>query len=136
MNTFQKPMMNKQRILLIEDTWECQQLVRAVLTHYGYDVCMADDGEQGVKLARTLSPDLILMDIHLPGIDGLEAVRQIKAVPALISVPVVALTAADEAADFERAMAAGCAAYLGKPFSPSKLVDIICQLLEGAATCA
>ena len=117
--------MSKQRILHIEDTIECQQLVTAVLTHYGYEVFRADDGEQGVEMARTIQPDLILMDLHLPGIDGLEAARLIKSTPSLDSVPIIALTAADEAADYQRALAAGCIAYLGKPFSPSELVALI-----------
>jgi two-component system cell cycle response regulator DivK len=124
--------MTKIRILHIEDTVECQQLVSAVLTHYGYEVFRADDGEQGIEMARSLAPDLILMDLHLPGIDGLEATRQIKAILAMSSVPIIALTAADEAADCQRALAAGCLAYLGKPFSPSELVALVRQCCSSA----
>jgi two-component system cell cycle response regulator DivK len=122
--------MTKQRILHIEDTQECQQLVAAVLTYHGYEVLCAEDGEQGVEMARTMQPDLILMDLHLPGIDGLEATRQIKDIPTVASVPIIALTAADEASDYERALAAGCETYLGKPFSPSELVALVRQHSE------
>lgn len=122
--------MTAKLILQIEDTWECQQLVCAVLTFHQYEVVATDTGEEGVLLAAQLKPDLILMDIHLPGIDGLEATHQIKSQPCLAHIPIIALTAADELQDTQRALDAGCCAYLGKPFSPARLVALIQQHLE------
>lgn len=122
--------MGGKRILHVEDTLECQQLVHAVLTHHGFAVLTAGDGAEGVKKARRMRPDLILMDIHLPVLDGLESTRQIRRTPSLSSVPIIALTAADEEADYQRAIAAGCNAFMSKPFSPSQLVTIISQYIE------
>jgi CheY-like chemotaxis protein len=119
--------MSRKYVLHVEDTWECQQLVHAVLTHNGFEVVTAENGERGVALAQENPPDVILMDIHLPGIDGLEATKQIRSLPNLSHVPVIALTAADEELDHKRAIAVGCADYLSKPFSPSHLLTLIRQ---------
>jgi two-component system cell cycle response regulator DivK len=119
-----------KRILHVEDTWECHELVRAILTFHGYEVLHAEDGGNGVTLAQETCPDLVLMDIHLPRIDGLEATRQIRSTPGLESLPIIALTAADDDDDYQRAMAAGCNAYLSKPFSLSELVTLVSQYCE------
>ena len=126
--------MNGKRVLHIEDTAECQQLVQAVLTYHGYEVLTAADGAEGVKMAQTERPDIILMDVHLPVFDGLEATRRIRMLPEVGHVPIIALTAADEEADYHRALAAGCNAYMGKPFSPSHLVTLVCQYAEREST--
>lgn len=117
--------MNSKRILHIEDTWECRRLVSAVLRHHGYEVLEAEDGLEGVTLALEAKPALILMDIHLPGIDGMEATRRIKSVPEMAHVPVIAVTATDMESDYDRVMASGCCGYLPKPFSPSQLIAIV-----------
>lgn len=119
-------------ILHIEDTWECQQLVRAVLTYHGYQVVSAETGEEGVELVQKLHPSAILMDVHLPGIDGLEATRQIRNLPSTSNIPIIALTATDESVDAQRAANAGCNAYLSKPFSPARLVSLVRQYAEQA----
>lgn len=126
--------MGRKRVLHVEDTMECQQLVQAVLTFYGYEVLTARDGEEGVKMAQTSHPDLILMDLHLPVIDGLEATRQIRSMPETACIPIVALTASDEEVDFQRALAAGCDTYMSKPFSPSHLVALIGHYAEAEST--
>jgi two-component system cell cycle response regulator DivK len=119
--------MNRKRILHVEDTIECQQLVQAVLTFYGYEVLTAKNGAEGVAMAKSACPDVILMDLHLPVFDGLEATRQLRSMPETAFTPIIALTASDEQVDYERSLAAGCTAYMSKPFSPSELVDLICQ---------
>jgi CheY-like chemotaxis protein len=126
--------MSGRRILHVEDTIECQQLVEAVLKYYGYEVLTARDGAEGVMLAQSNHPDVILMDLHLPTLDGLEATRQIRSMPGVAHIPIIALTASDEQTDYQRAMTAGCNAYLGKPFSPSHLVALIGQYVEKEST--
>ena len=125
--------MTSKLILHIEDTWECQQLAQAIIRHHGYEIITVDSGEEGVAFVQSRQPDLILMDINLPGIDGLEATRQIRNLPGLASVPVVALTATDEAAASHLAVAAGCNAYISKPYSPARLIAAIQQLCQQEA---
>jgi two-component system cell cycle response regulator DivK len=122
--------MTSKLILHIEDTRECQQLVRAILTYNGYEIITVESAEEGVALAQTERPDLILMDINLPGMNGLEATRQIRGLPALSAVPIVALTATDEASTIQQAAEAGCSAYLSKPFSPTRLVSTVSQFCQ------
>lgn len=116
-----------KKILHVEDTPECQQLVQAVLTYHGYEVLTASNGAEGVELAQSYRPDIILMDLHLPVLDGLDATRRIRSMPEMACIPIIALTASDEAMDHERALMAGCNAYMSKPFSPSHLVSLIGQ---------
>jgi two-component system cell cycle response regulator DivK len=114
-----------KRILYIEDNFQNKRLVRKILTAKGYEVLEADDGLTGVELAGKEMPDLILMDISLPGIDGVEATQRIKAFERTAVIPVIALTANAMRGDRERFIAAGCDDYLPKPISTSDLVDII-----------
>lgn len=114
-----------KRILYIEDNFQNKRLVRKILTAKGYEVLEADDGLTGVELAGKEMPDLILMDISLPGIDGVEATQRIKAYERTAVIPVIALTANAMRGDRERFIAAGCDDYLPKPISTSDLVDII-----------
>lgn len=114
-----------KRILYIEDNFQNKRLVRKILTAKGYEVLEADDGLTGVELASKEMPDLILMDISLPGIDGVEATQRIKAFERTSVIPIIALTANAMRGDRERFIAAGCDDYLPKPISTADLVNII-----------
>jgi two-component system, cell cycle response regulator DivK len=110
------------KILLIEDHEDNRRIVRDLVTKAGYELAEATTGEDGVAMASTLAPDLILMDIQLPGIDGYEATRRIKADPARRHVPIIAVTSYALSGDEAIARAAGCDGYITKPFSPRVLL--------------
>ncbi len=114
-----------KRILYVEDNFQNKRLVRKILTAKGYEVLEADNGEAGVSLAFQEKPDLILMDISIPGIDGIEATRLIKENPETNAIPIVALTANAMRGDRERFLAAGCDDYLPKPISTPDLLRVI-----------
>jgi two-component system, cell cycle response regulator DivK len=118
-----------QRILAIEDHEENRRLLRDLLTSVGYELIEAVTGEEGVVLAEAQLPDLILMDIQLPGIDGYEVTRRIKANPALRQIPVIAVTSYALSGDDVKALEAGCDAYVTKPFDPAELLEKIRQFL-------
>src|SRR5690606_23219311 len=103
--------------------------VRKILSARGYEVLEADDGLTAVELASRERPDLILMDISLPGIDGVEATRRIKTYPETAGIPIVALTANAMRGDRERFLAAGCDDYLPKPISTVELIGMIGKFL-------
>lgn len=111
-----------RRILLIEDHEDNRRIVRDLLAPAGYDVVEALTGEDGVTMADSHRPDLILMDIQLPGLDGYEATRRIKANPALQAIPIIAVTSYALSGDDVKAREAGCDAYVTKPFSPRALL--------------
>ena len=111
-----------ERILIVEDHEDNRRILRDLLTNAGYELIEAVTGTEGVALANSGQPDLILMDIQLPEIDGYEATRRIKAIPSLRSVPVIAVTSFALSGDEKKAFAAGCAAYITKPFSPRHLL--------------
>ena len=118
-----------KRILVIEDTEDNRQIVRDLLESAGYDLIEALDGIEGVAAAEREQPDLILMDIQLPGIDGYEATRRIRAVPALAAVPIIAVTSYALSGDEAKTRAAGCDGYVAKPFSPRQLLAKIREFL-------
>jgi two-component system cell cycle response regulator DivK len=118
------------RILYIEDNFQNKRLVRKILTAKGYEVLEADDGLTGVEMAAKEMPDLILMDISLPGIDGIEATQRIKAQGSTTQIPVIALTANAMRGDRERFIAAGCDDYLPKPISTADLLDLLGRFLN------
>ena len=120
-------------ILLVEDNEDNQEIYRIILAHHGYAVLQAWDGERGVRMARDHGPDLILMDLTMPGMDGLEATRRIKADPNTAAIPVVALTACTQSEDIAAAEAAGCDAYLTKPVEPGRVAAEVRRILEGGA---
>jgi two-component system cell cycle response regulator DivK len=120
--------MNK-RILVVEDQEDNRRIVRDLLTSAGYELIEATTGEEGVTLAETHRPDLILMDIQLPGVDGYEATRRIKANPALSQIPIIAVTSYALSGDDAKARQAGCDAYVAKPFSPRQLLAKIREYL-------
>src|SRR3990172_8614553 len=109
-----------KRILAIEDHEENRRLLRDLLTSFGYELIEALTGEEGLTAAETQRPDLILMDIQLPGIDGYETTRRIKANPALRHIPVIAVTSYALSGDDVKALEAGCDAYVTKPFDPAQ----------------
>jgi len=118
-----------QRILIVEDTEDNRRIVRDLLTSVGYELIEAVDGSEGVALAQSERPDLILMDIQLPGIDGYEATRRIRAIPDLAKVPIIAVTSYALSGDEAKTRAAGCDGYVAKPFSPRQLVAKIREFL-------
>jgi two-component system, cell cycle response regulator DivK len=122
-----------QRILVIEDQEDNRQILRDLLTSADFEVIEAENGEDGVAAAVAQRPDLILMDIQLPGLDGYEATRRIKADAALRSIPVIAVTSYGLAGDAEKARAAGCDAYISKPYSPRLLLAKVREYLLLAA---
>ncbi len=119
------------KILLVEDNEANRDMLSRRLERRGHAVVQAVDGEQGVALAATESPDLILMDMSLPAMDGWEATRRVKAAPATASVPVIALTAHAMSGDRERALEAGCDDYDTKPVELPRLLAKMDALLAG-----
>lgn len=117
-------------VLVVEDNALNLKLVRDVLGHAGYRVLEAGDAERGLELARDGAPDLILMDVQLPGIDGVEALRRLRADAATASIPVVALTALAMKEDRERFLSAGFDGYLEKPVSVPDLAAQLAAFLE------
>lgn len=114
-----------RRILVVEDTEDNRQIVRDLLTSADFEVLEATDGAAGVALAEQSRPDLVIMDVQLPVMDGYEATRRLKSDPALRAIPVIAVTSYALSGDEERSRAAGCDAYLSKPFSPSRLLRMV-----------
>ncbi len=122
------------KIMYVEDNFQNYRLVmRMVQSENGgsHEVFRAEDGAAALKLIHEIKPDLILMDINLPDIDGVEVTRRIKADPDLQGIPVVALTANAMVGDRERYLEAGCDGYLRKPISRADLRDVLSQYLGG-----
>ncbi|WP_129633399.1 response regulator [Candidatus Oscillochloris fontis] len=117
------------KILLVEDNEMNRDMLSRRLQRKGYEVVIATDGEQGVAMAQSELPDLILMDMSLPVLDGWQATRIIKAQPAIAAVPIIALTAHAMAGDQERCFAAGCDDYDTKPVDLPRLLAKIEALL-------
>jgi two-component system cell cycle response regulator DivK len=118
-------------ILIIEDNDKNMKLARDVLKAKGYATLEAVTGEEGVKLAKERVPDLVLMDIQLPGINGIEAFRQIRADAKTARIPVVALTASVTPTDRSEINAAGFDAFIGKPISLKEFLETVKRLIEG-----
>ena len=116
-------------ILVVEDQEDNRRILRDLLTNGGYEVIEALTGEDGVSAAETHRPDLILMDIQLPGLDGYEATRRIKAIPDLRGTPIIVVTSYALSGDDAKAFEAGCDAYVSKPFSPRELLTKIREYL-------
>ena len=111
-----------RRILVIEDQEDNRRILCDLLTTRGYEIIEATTGLDGVSIAEKERPDLILMDIQLPGIDGYEATRRINANPILHQIPIIAVTSYALSGDDAQALEAGCDAYVAKPFSPRALL--------------
>lgn len=114
-----------QRVLLVEDNEDNRRVYRTILEHYGYQVVEAEDGEEGVRLARQERPDLILMDVSIPLLDGWQATRILKAEKETAGIPILALTAHALPGDREKAAEVGCDAYLAKPVTPRDVADAV-----------
>ena len=121
------------KILLVEDNEMNRDMLSRRLARKGYEVVIAVDGQQGIEMARSETPDLILMDMSLPVVDGWEATRQLKSAPETQSIPVIALTAHAMAGDREKAVEAGCNDYDIKPSELPRLLGKIEALLGGKA---
>jgi two-component system cell cycle response regulator DivK len=121
--------MNKT-ILVVEDQEDNRQILRDLLASSGFLMIEAHDGQQALAMARSQRPDLILMDIQLPVVDGYEATRSIKRDPELRHIPVIAVTSYALSGDEERAREAGCDAYVAKPYSTRHLLAKIGQFFE------
>jgi two-component system, cell cycle response regulator DivK len=119
-----------KRILVVEDHEDNRQILRDLLGSAGYEMIEAGNGEAGVAAAAAEHPDLILMDIQLPILDGYEATRQIKADPALSAIPIIVVTSYALSGDEEKARIAGCDAYVAKPYSPRQLLARIRDFLD------
>jgi two-component system, cell cycle response regulator DivK len=122
------------RILLIEDNEHNRRIIRDLMTSVGYELVEAITGEDGVAMAEAHAPDLILMDIQLPDIDGYEATRRIRANATSRDIPIIAVTSYAFSGDDAKARAAGCNAYVTKPFSPRLLLAKIREYLPEVVT--
>jgi two-component system, cell cycle response regulator DivK len=118
-----------KRILVVEDQEDNMQILRDLLSNAGYEMIEAQDGEAGVRIAVSERPDLILMDIQLPLLDGYEATRRIRADPALRATPIIVITSYALSGDEAKAYAAGCDGYVSKPYSPRQLLAKIREYL-------
>jgi CheY-like chemotaxis protein len=117
--------MEGQSILIVDDNTQNLKLARVVLANEGFDVHTASNAEDALQLLRTVTPRLILMDIQLPGMDGLELTRRLKADPATRAIRVIALTAYAMKGDDEKAFAAGCDGYITKPIDVERLPVVV-----------
>ena len=122
-----------KRILVIEDTEDNRHIIRDLLTSFDYELVEAVDGAEGVAMAKDHHPDLILMDIQLPVMDGYEATRRIRAIPELTRVPIIAVNSYALSGDEAKTREAGCDGYVAKPFSPRQLLAKIREFLPDAA---
>jgi len=120
------------RILLVEDDELSRDMLSRRLIRRGYQTLLAVDGIQGAEMARSERPDLILLDMRLPGLDGWHVAKQLKAVPETRVIPIIALTAHAVAGDRQRALEAGCDDYEAKPVDLPRLLEKMETLLSGA----
>jgi two-component system cell cycle response regulator DivK len=118
-----------RKVLLVEDTEDNRQMMRKLLEMSGFEVVEAINGKEAVEVASRIRPEIILMDLSLPFIDGLAATRQIRSLPGMGTVPIVAVSAHDTADFHSDALAAGCNAYITKPIDYPELEDIVNDLL-------
>jgi two-component system, cell cycle response regulator DivK len=121
-----------QRILVAEDQEDLRAILRFTLEGAGYDVVEAMNGAEAVAKAETERPNLVLMDIQMPILDGYEATRRIKALAGMAQTPIVAVSSFAMKGDEEKARAAGCDAYVTKPYSPRQLLALVRKLLARA----
>lgn len=130
MSTLQKP----TKVLVVEDTEDNRFMMRRLLEMSSYQVVEAVNGEEAVRIAATEHPDIILMDLSLPLVDGLGATRRIRALPDFNNVPIIAVSAHDTADFHNEALSAGCNAYITKPIDFTELEDLVVRLLAHQGT--
>lgn len=116
-----------QTILLIEDNEQNRYLATFLLEKHGYRVISAEDGHKGIELAGSLKPDLILLDIQLPAMDGYAVARALRTIEALRDTPIIAVTSYAMVGDREKSLAAGCNGYIEKPINPETFVEEIAR---------
>ncbi len=119
-----------KRILVVEDQDDNRRILRDLLNSVGFETLEAEDGAQGIAAAEAHRPDLILMDIQMPIVDGYEATRRIKANPELRAIPIIVVTSYALSGDEAKARAAGCDDYMTKPYSPRQLLAKISSLFD------
>lgn len=124
--------MEEKTVLLVEDNQDIREIYETALRNDGYTVVPAADGEEGIRLARSVAPDLILMNVSMPLVDGWKATAILKQDPRTRDIPVVAVTAFTRSRDRQRARSVGCASYLPKPCEPSRLLQEVRRLLGDA----
>jgi two-component system cell cycle response regulator DivK len=124
--------MSQKKVLLVEDNEFNRKIVRDLLARQPYDLLEAHDGEAGVAAARRDKPDVIVMDIQLPKLSGLDATRAIRAEPETAKIPIIVVTSFALSGDDKKAMDAGASAYLAKPYSPRQLLDTIRRMAGDA----
>jgi two-component system, cell cycle response regulator DivK len=124
--------MSQKKVLLVEDNEFNRKIVRDLLARQPYDLLEAHDGEAGVAAARRDKPDVIVMDIQLPKLSGLDATRAIRAEPETAKIPIIVVTSFALSGDDKKAMDAGASAYLAKPYSPRQLLETIRRMAGDA----
>jgi CheY-like chemotaxis protein len=125
---------SKRKILSVEDTASFRLLIRMTLEFEGFEVLEAENGQTGLDLARTSRPDLILLDLKLPDLNGLTVCQRLMADPALSQIPIVVLSASNDSVEIGDCLEAGAQGYLLKPFRPKFLVDTVRQLVDAPTT--
>jgi CheY-like chemotaxis protein len=126
----EKNMGGNGKVMVIDDDSAITGLIEAVLNRDGYQVFIANSGGEGIAMAREVKPNLILMDITMPDMDGYEATKQLKADPTLMSIPVIFLTGKSASEDGGRAFATGGLTYMRKPFSNQQLRDLVMLAMQ------
>ena len=121
---------SRRAVLLVEDNLHNRRIFSGILTHFGFQVREAVNGEEALEMVQQDPPDLILMDLSLPVMDGWEATRRIKAMPERQQIPILALTAHAMSGDEQRARDAGCDGYMSKPVSPKKVAAEVERVLD------
>jgi len=124
--------MSQKKVLLVEDNEFNRKIVRNLLAKQPYELLEAHDGEAGVAAARRDRPDVIVMDVQLPKLSGLDATRALRAEPETKDIPIIVVTSFALSGDQKKAMDAGASAYLAKPYSPRKLLETIRQMIGDA----
>jgi two-component system, cell cycle response regulator DivK len=130
MNTVANASVTNRRILVVEDQEDNRRILRDLLTSRGYDLVEAEDGEKALAMAQDRRPDLILMDVQIPLLDGYEVTRRLKADPALRDIPIIVVTSYALSGDESKARAAGCNAYVSKPYSARQLLAKIQEFIR------
>ena len=123
----------KQHILVVDDSEDMRDLLQRLLERAGYRVVLAEDGQASLTQAKLHHPDLVLMDLSLPDMDGWEAVGHLRKMREFRTIPIIAVTAHVSPREEERAMAAGCTAHIGKPFDTRVLLQEVARLLTSGS---